>query len=57
MKYAINGEMNLKGEVRKFARELEAPNEKTAVNNIYAYLGSKHRLKRGKIKVVEVKKV
>lgn len=57
MKYVIHGEMLLKGEQRKFHKEVEAENQKRALEIVYATLGSTHRLSRGEIKIASVEEV
>jgi len=57
MKYAINGEMLLKGESRKFHKEVEADGQKRAVEIVYAELGSNHGLKRKDVRIVSVEEV
>jgi ribosomal protein L20A (L18A) len=57
MKYAIDGEMLLKGERRKFHKEVEAENQKRALEAVYATLGSNHGLGRKDVKINSVKEV
>ena len=40
-----------------FSKVVESPNEKNAVNKVYSLMGSQHGLKRGLIKIDEVKTV
>ena len=40
-----------------FSKVVESPNENNAVNVVYSLLGSQHGLKRGLIKIDEVKTV
>lgn len=59
--YRINGYM-LIGHDRlptwqKFTMETRALSEKDAVESVYSLLGSRHRLKRYHIKIVEVKEI
>ncbi len=54
MKYVISGVMEIKPSPRSFAKTLEAESEKLAVERLYAELGSKHGLKRSKVKVLKV---
>jgi len=57
MKYSIHGEMLLKGECRKFHKEVEADNQKRALESVYATLGSTHRLSRKDITINSVEEV
>jgi len=57
MKYSIDGEMLLKREQRKFHKEVEAENQKRALETVYAELGSNHGLSRKEIKIESVKEV
>lgn len=40
-----------------FSKVVESQNEKNAVNKVYSLMGSEHGLKRGLIKIDEVKTV
>ncbi len=40
-----------------FSKVVESQNEKNAVNKVYSLMGSEHGLKRGLIKINEVKAV
>jgi len=40
-----------------FTKIVEGPNEKTATEKVYSLLGSKHGLKRGLIRINEVKTI
>jgi len=40
-----------------FSKVVESQNEKNAVNKVYSLIGSEHGLKRGLIKIDEVKTV
>jgi len=57
MKYIINGEMLLKGESRKFHKEVEADSQKRAVEIVYAELGSNHGLRRKDVRIGSVEEV
>ncbi|MCX6776043.1 MAG: 50S ribosomal protein L18Ae [Candidatus Micrarchaeota archaeon] len=57
MKYAVDGWMLLGKEQRKFHKEVEAENQKRALEKVYAELGSNHRLNRKEIKIESVKEV
>ena len=56
MKFVVSGEMQLAGGARKFSKNVEAQNERFAVEKAYALLGGNHRLKRNKIKISKVGK-
>lgn len=56
MKFVVNGEMDLGGEVRRFSKEIEAKSESAARDGIWKLFGSQHGLKRNKINIIEVKK-
>ena len=57
MKYTIDGEMLLKGKSRKFHKEVEAENQKRALELVYVTLGSNHRLSRKNVKITSVQEV
>lgn len=57
MKYSIDGEMLLKGEKRKFHKEVEAENQKRALELVYTKLGSNHRMSRSNITIASVQEV
>jgi len=57
MKYSIDGWMLLGKEQRKFHKEVEAENQKRALERVYAELGSNHGLSRRAIKIGSVKEV
>ena len=40
-----------------FSKVVESQNEKNAVNKVYSLMGSEHGLKRGLIKIDEVKTI
>lgn len=57
MKYSIDGEMLLKGEKRKFHKEVEAENQKRALEVVYMALGSNHRVSRKNITIASIQEV
>jgi large subunit ribosomal protein LX len=57
MKYSISGTMDINPKIRTFTKVIEAETEKLAVEHLYADLGSKHGLKRSKVKVIKVEQV
>jgi ribosomal protein L20A (L18A) len=57
MKYSIDGEMLLKGIKRKFHKEVEAGNQKMALEAVYVALGSNHGMRRKDIAVTSVQEV
>ena len=57
MKYSIDGEMLLKGVKRKFHKEVEAENQKRALELVYMTLGSNHRMSRKNITISSVEEV
>ena len=54
MKYVISGTMEIKPTSRSFSKTFEAGNEKLAVEHLYADLGSKHGVRRNKVKILKV---
>ncbi len=54
MKYVISGSMEIKPSPRNFSKKIEAGSEKLAIERLYAEMGSKHGLKRSKVKVLKV---
>ncbi|MEM0000745.1 MAG: 50S ribosomal protein L18Ae [Desulfurococcaceae archaeon] len=42
---------------QKFVQEIRALNEKDALEKVYSLLGSRHKLKRRHIKIIEVKEI
>ncbi|MHC1566532.1 MAG: 50S ribosomal protein L18Ae [Candidatus Syntropharchaeia archaeon] len=57
MKFQVKGEFKAGKNWEKFTKEVDAHNEKFAIEKIYSTIGSKHRLKRNMIKIKEVKEV
>jgi large subunit ribosomal protein LX len=56
-KFEIKGEYLLKEKPWKFTKEIEAINENMAREKTLALMGSKHKLKRNKIKINAVKEL
>jgi len=57
VKFAVQGEMDLGPEKRKFVKSVDAPNERVAKDIALKMLGSAHGLKRTKIVIKGVSKV
>jgi len=56
--YRINGYMQLRsGDVERFSIEIRALSEQQALEKLYSVLGSRHKLKRGHIKVRKIEVV
>ncbi|MEM3363923.1 MAG: 50S ribosomal protein L18Ae [Candidatus Micrarchaeia archaeon] len=56
MKYEVLGNINIKGELRKFCIDIDAASEKHARDKVAAFFGSKYGVKRNAVKITEVKK-
>ncbi len=57
MKFIIRGRFLMGEKMQPFKKEVNALNEKNAIEKIYCDLGSKHRVKRNKIIIEKVEKV
>ena len=57
MKFMVEGAIDLGEEKRRFAKEIEAPNENAAKELALKLLGSAHGKKRTHIQIKGVKKV
>lgn len=57
MKFEIKGTMDINPAPRSFTKVIEAGSEKLAIERLYAELGSKHGLRRGKVKIIKVEQV
>jgi ribosomal protein L20A (L18A) len=57
MKFAVQGEIDLGPEKRKFVKEVDAPNERVAKEITLKLLGSAHGAKRTRIVIKGVAKV
>ncbi|PIN85258.1 MAG: 50S ribosomal protein L18a [Candidatus Diapherotrites archaeon CG11_big_fil_rev_8_21_14_0_20_37_9] len=55
-KFTVTGTYNEKKEDKKFEKQITAVNEKYAMEKTLSAIGSKHKVKRNKIKITEVKK-
>ncbi len=53
--FLIEGEFKAGKEWEKFRKQVQGPNERTAVEKLYSLLGSKHGLKRIFIKIHSVR--
>lgn len=56
MKFLVEGDALLSKGKRKFAKTIEAPNERVARENALKLIGSAHGSKRSKIVIGSVKK-
>lgn len=56
-KFNVSGEIELSGKRRKFSREVDAATENAASNKLFALFGSNNRVKRNKIKILNIKKM
>ncbi len=56
-KFRISGVFKKPLRETKFTIELEAPSEKIALEKAYSTIGSKHRVKRENIKILEIGEV
>ncbi|MDD5318066.1 MAG: 50S ribosomal protein L18Ae [Candidatus ainarchaeum sp.] len=52
----VEGEVDLGSEVRKFVKEVDAPNERVAREHALKLIGSAHGRKRNQVKIASVKK-
>ncbi|MFH1447555.1 MAG: 50S ribosomal protein L18Ae [Candidatus Micrarchaeota archaeon] len=57
MKYQISGTMNIRPKPRPFTKVIVAESQKIAIETLYADIGSKHRLKRTRVKIIKVEEV
>ncbi len=57
MKFVITGKMEIKPKARLFSKEIEAETRKIALERLYSDMGSKHGLRRSKVKVIKVEEV
>ncbi len=55
--FRVSGVMRIKGSWQKFSVELTEVSEEGAVERVYSLLGSRHKLKRAHIKVLEVREL
>ena len=56
MKFMVEGKINLGNEVRRFVKEIEAPNERAAKELALNQLGGAHGRKRTNIQISSVRK-
>lgn len=56
MRFMVEGEVDLGSEVRKFVKEVDAPNERVAREHALKLIGSAHGRKRNQVKIASVKK-
>ena len=55
--FRVTGEINKPNLVTSFAKEVVAAKPEHAVEKVYAEIGSKHRVKRFHIKILDVEEV
>lgn len=55
--FRVTGLMRIKGEWQKFSLEVTDVKQKNAVERVYSLLGSRHKLKRSHIRILEVKEI
>ena len=55
--FRVSGVMRIKDSWQKFSVELTEVSEENAVERVYSLLGSRHKLKRAHIKVLEVREL
>jgi len=57
MKWQFEGSVALGRKVTKFSKVIEAPTQAAALDQLFAWAGSKHRLKRRQVAVEKVTKL
>jgi large subunit ribosomal protein LX len=57
VKFRIKGKFMMGERMQPFTKEIAALNQKNAIEKIYCDLGSKHRVKRNKIIIEEIKEI
>lgn len=55
--YRIHGKFEAGNSLKPFTRELKATNEEEIKERIYSEFGSKHHIKRSKIKIEEINEI
>ncbi|RLE74892.1 MAG: 50S ribosomal protein LX [Thermoprotei archaeon] len=55
--FRVSGVMRIKDSWQKFSVELTEVSEERAIERVYSLLGSRHKLKRAHIKVLEVREL
>jgi large subunit ribosomal protein LX len=55
--FRVTGEINKPNLVTSFAKEVVAAKPEHAIEKVYAEIGSKHRVKRFHIKILDVEEV
>ncbi|MFQ5887247.1 MAG: 50S ribosomal protein L18Ae [Candidatus Hydrothermarchaeales archaeon] len=55
--FRITGKFRMGEDMQPFTKEFQAASKENVIEKIYADLGSKHKVKRGKIKIEEVKEI
>ena len=55
--FQVKGRFLMGEKMQSFVKELSSDSEKSAIEAIYSEFGSKHKVKRNKIKIEEIKAV
>lgn len=55
--FRITGKFRMGENMQPFTKEYQAISKENVIEKIYADIGSKHKVKRGKIKIKEVKEI
>jgi len=55
--FRIQGKFMMGNSLKPFTRELKASNEEDIKEKIYSEFGSKHHIKRNKIKIEKIKEI
>ncbi len=55
--FRITGRFRMGEDMQPFTKEFRAISKENVIEKIYADLGSKHKVKRGRIKIEEVKEI
>ncbi|MHA1990466.1 MAG: 50S ribosomal protein L18Ae [Candidatus Hodarchaeales archaeon] len=55
--FRIMGSFTQYGKKVTFNKEIRSLNEDNAIENVYLFFGSKHKIKRNQIKILEIKEI
>ncbi len=55
--FRIQGKFMMGNSLKPFTRELKATNEEEIKERIYSEFGSKHHIKRNKVKITEIEEI
>ncbi len=55
--FRIQGKFMMGNNLKPFTKELKATNEEDIKEKIYSEFGSKHHIKRSKVKIEEIKEI